>query len=225
MQCNHNSNHIQPQPCCAILTSIFGHLHRFYRNPEVSSEDSDYWDRIFVTRGSALPTFLQPAMDLVMLSGKSRHLMEAISGRKDLSPQAAALLGQSYSAVELVRISPSGLYRDLLQSVEDTPGGRSCDTPTSQRFSHSGSPDSDLPSSGQSSGESKRTSHYDALMRVYLMQLEDVPLQDSCTDQVWSSSLVEQIVEHPCRSLCYPLTTFIQDLISSHFRGHYQKVR
>ncbi len=156
--------------------------------------------------------------------------MEIIGGRKNLSPQAAAMLHHSYSVVEQSKITSSSFYADLLFSVRDSSERKSSDLPGITDSDRMATPVESMDAAPCDSASetlddgSGCNAHYDPLMRTYLCQLQGMSLHEKSEDQTFSKQ-VEEIVENLTRSLCYPLTKFIQDKVHSHFRDHHQKVR
>jgi len=211
--------------------------------------DSDYWERIFLCRENATPTFLQPTLDLVMVAGKSRHLMGVISARKELSPQTAALLVRSFSSLELEKATPSLLLNHLSLDARETFVAGSCDTDhvamvnegvtgseqvdlssPGSGISGTGNPSrqplSPSPNESSHDDESKRNAHYDALVRTYMDHLQEMGVVDHepLGGEGLATAAVEGVVDSPRRSLLGPLRVLLQDQIHSLFRQHYKKV-
>ena len=204
--------------------------------------DSDYWEQIFLCRENATPTFLQPTLELVMMAGKSRHLMGVISAGRELSPQTTSLLVQSFSSLELEKVTPSFLIdhlsldnrgssdvgsRDATRVAMANEGVTESDhhSSSSPRSDISGHPSPPLDEASQDD-ESERNAHYDALMRTYITHLQEMGIghKPPGGEEALSMAAVERVVENPRRCLLGPLRVLVQDLIHSHFRQHYKKV-
>ena len=105
---------------------------------ELEIKAVDYWEVCFTVVEDAVPTFLHPVLECVLLAGKSLHLMESIGKLKHIqegvahsSPSRGCLPTPSKEDLDVTgtTIFPSGsVYQEFLRTLSEfKPSIQSCD--------------------------------------------------------------------------------------------------
>lgn len=166
----------------------------------------NYWEECFVGVADATPTFLRPVVGVILLAGKSMHLIESIGKLKHIqegvvhsSPSKGGVARKGVDDVDgIVSGLPISLYQEFLakvqpQVVESCDG--SCDTAAG---------------GGVAVGEGWRVSalgHFHPVMDSYLKMIKKVHCSSPPNNRG-----VQEVLQVP-KSSSIPLNLVIQECL------------
>ena len=105
-------------------------------------KDPNYWEELFVAREDVTPSFLGPVVNVVMVTGKSLHLMESISSiKKSWNTVSKVGMVNERSSPCKLGTTANTVYHDFLKNLLQCFSTNNPDAGISETLSHDTSHD------------------------------------------------------------------------------------